>query len=402
MVQSFLIFAAWIGVALAAEDRPTADAKDSAQKTYDGLTLPEWRARIKSLDLKDPASAAAVPGLIAIVKDRTAVWFSRRQAAETLGRLGPLAPEGVAVILDAMEEPSRDETPPRLWGLKALALYGPTARSAAPRLLTIVRDTNRPLLERQSALEAVAQIGPVHPEVLPTVIALLQSSQGKRADRSPDAEALRELAVETFTLLGPRGAPAIPALVRLANDPSDVLRMKVAQALGAMGGRGEIAIPTLVERLLFDASPLVRDAAAEALAGIGVEAVPTLVQLLDDEDAEVRKRCVKALGTIGRGARPAGPALASHLEDESAEVRMAAAEAIWQVSRDSSLAAPAAARALADEDRTIRLRAFRLLGRMGPHAAPAAQQLRQLQSDERAQVRQAAERTLERIQGSPR
>ena len=51
-------------------------------------TLDQWRSRMKELDPNSPASAAAVPGLLEIVSDVDAPWFTRRQAALTLGRMG--------------------------------------------------------------------------------------------------------------------------------------------------------------------------------------------------------------------------------------------------------------------------------------------------------------------------
>jgi HEAT repeat protein len=388
---------------LGADDPGEAASSARQEATYDGVTLAEWRVRIKSLDLKDPASAEAVPGLIAIVSDRKAAWVSRRQAAETLGRLGSLAPQGVAVLLTTLEENSSDEIPPRIWSLKALSLYGPVARNAAPQLLKILRDTGSPLVERQLSLEALAQIGPAQPLVLPALMALLQSPEASASEAvtpdetTRDERELRELAVETFTLLGPHGAPAIPALVRLAHDSSDVLRMKVAQALGAMGGRAEIAIPTLVELLVLDDVDFVQDAAAVALAKVGSDAVPTLVRLLEVDDASVRWRAAEALGQTGRSGRAAVDAVSLRLKDDSSEVRVRATETLWKLTRDGSQAAPSAARLLGDDDRQIRLRAFRLLAAMGARASPALPQLELLQNDERGQVREAARRLKDRL-----
>lgn len=395
-------------LALGAEDPGEAASTARRGATYDGLTLAEWRVRIKSLDLKDPASAEAVPGLIAIVEDQRAAWVSRRQAAETLGRLGSLAPQGVAALLKTLEEKSADEIPPRIWSLKALSLYGPVARNAAPRLLGILRDSQRPLVERQLSLEALAQIGPTQPLVLPALMGLLQSPEVSAGDAAAtdettrDQRELRELAVEAFTLLGPHGAPALPALVRLAHDSSDVLRMKVAQALGAMGGRAEIAIPTLVELLVLDDVDFVRDEAAAALAKVGSEAVPTLVRLLEVDDASVRWRAADALGQTGRAGRAAVEAVALRLKDDSSEVRIRAAEALWKLTRDGSKAAPSAALLLADDDRQIRLRAFRLLTAMGSRASPALPQLESLENDERSQVREAARRLTDRLSAKSR
>lgn len=379
------------------------DPTSAEAKRYDGLTLAEWRARIKSIDYEDAASAAAVPGLLAIVEDTDAPWVSRRQAAETLGRLRTPAASAVPVLLRIVDEESETHVSSRSWTLKALALFGPVAKDAAPRLAKLVLDPSEPLADRQQALEALAQIGTEHAATLPTILELLRApdrmkSEGDDRPAVEDALALRELAVETFTLLGPRGAPAIPALLRLSREPSDILRMKTAQALGAMGGRGEIAVPTLAEMLLFDDSPLVRDAAGEALSKIGGEAVPALIQLLNDSEEGVRSRSAEALGRMGTAARPALEALTDRLGDDSALVRIAVAEAIWKASSEALRVVPAIVRGLTEEDRQLRIRAFRLLMSMGRRAAPAIEPLKALATDERGYVRDVARKALERLE----
>ncbi len=384
-----------------AEERALPLVEDS-EKRYDGLTLARWRERIKTLEYQDSASTTAVPGLMEIVRDRSAPWVSRRQAAETLGRLGPYGVSALPALLDLLNEPADGESDPATWGLKAIALSGPSAREAAPALARLVGDRDANLLHRELALEALAQIGPTHAVVLPAILDLLdlsKSAKGVAEDSTAWADALelRELAVETFTLLGPRGAPAVPALLRLTREPSDLLRMKTAQAFGAMGGQANLAIPALAEMLLFDDSPIARDAAGEALARIGVEAVPVLVQLLDDVEVEVRTRAATALGTMGRPARAAVEPLSKRLKDESAAVRILAAQSIWQITRESDGIVPTVVRGLTEEDRQLRIRAFRLLSQMGSKGESARPLLQELQSDDRAYVRDAARKALQRL-----
>src|SRR5690349_1840141 len=102
------LVAGLVSAVLPAADSPRADA----ERRYEGATLAEWRERIKNIDFQSSVSEALAPGLIAIVQDRKAPWVSRRQAAETLGRLGPRAPRGVEVVLGVLDESSDDETPP--------------------------------------------------------------------------------------------------------------------------------------------------------------------------------------------------------------------------------------------------------------------------------------------------
>jgi HEAT repeat protein len=87
------------------------------------------------------------------------------------------------------------------------------------------------------------------------------------------------------------------------------------------------------ENDLGEPSPEVRRRAALALAHFRAEAVPALVQALDDEDFSVRAAATRALGEIGPEARDALPALLNALNDENAAVREAAKRALVDIHR---------------------------------------------------------------------
>ena len=89
---------------------------------------------MKSLDLKSPEAAREVPGLIEIVQDEAVPWFTRRQAALTLGRIGAPAAQAVALQECYATTPVVDETSPPYWAVKSLALFGPIAAPATPTL----------------------------------------------------------------------------------------------------------------------------------------------------------------------------------------------------------------------------------------------------------------------------
>ena len=87
-----------------------------AEGVYAGRSLDEWRELIGRIDLQDPESRKFVPGLIELIDDKTAPWITRRQAALTLGRLGPLAAEAVPHVVNHLDDVSDDpETSPRRW-----------------------------------------------------------------------------------------------------------------------------------------------------------------------------------------------------------------------------------------------------------------------------------------------
>ena len=96
---------------------------------------------------------------------------------------------------------------------------------------------------------------------------------------------------------------------------------------------GESAVHSLVQALKNDGNIDVRMSAARALGRIGEpakEAVPTLIQALEDQDFRVRNIAVWALVQIGK---PAVPHLIQVLENEKqADVHSFAVEVLEQMS----------------------------------------------------------------------
>jgi len=83
---------------------------------------------------------------------------------------------------------------------------------------------------------------------------------------SQDAVTRRE-AVKALGQLGEEGAVAVPALVRMLNDPNDDIRVSVAESLGRIGPDAAIALPAL-EKARKDKYGPVQEAAAEAIKRI--------------------------------------------------------------------------------------------------------------------------------------
>lgn len=358
-------------------------------RRYGGRTLTEWREQFKVLDPRSDAARQAVPGLVAIIRDPEVEWFTRRQAALALGRIGRPAASAVPSLAALLEGDDPDPTVLG-WACQALALFGPEAASATPVLLSIARDSERPLDQRAAALEALSAIGPADSRVIPALIGLL-------SEPGPQSAALRGLTADSLAVIGPAAAPAVPALLRAAGDPDEMVRGKVFAALGAMRSQAEPAIAALLEALVIDESAAVRDAAAESLARIGHAAVPPLTGILDQDDPEVRWRAAQSLGRIGRRAAPAQEALRRLFKDRDPRVRLYAAEACWKIAADAPRVLPVILEGLAADRRDLRMQAFRLLVSMGPPAADAKPALQRLLDDPRPHVRTAAASALRQL-----
>ena len=163
----------------------------------------------------------------------------------------------------------------------------------------------------------------------------------------------------------------------------------VAEALAKVGRN---SVPDLVQALQ---DPKIRQYVVGILAKIGEDAsdaVPALVQLLPDGDVNVRASAAKALGAIGKGAVDAVPSLVQLLPDEDTNVRINAAEALAEIGRD---AVPALVQLLPDEDTNVRASAVWTLAKIGKAAVPA---LIQTLQDKNAQTRISAAGILGQIE----
>jgi HEAT repeat protein len=374
---------------VAATVAPTEDRPTELERRYDGLTLAEWRQRIKDLDPNDPAAAQAVWGLMEIAGDSDVPRHTRRQAALTLGLIGPPAKQAVPLFIKLLDETGTDENATSRWAAKALALFGVVAKSAAPVLIQRLKDKSAHLIDRMAAVDALSQIGIADAGVVPALIETL-SSVGEQAE-------LRVLTAEALAYIGSNASAAVPALLRVTGDKDENLRRAAVAAIGAVGPMADVAVPTLAELLVFDESAAVRDQAADALSRIGSSATKLLTRLLADEDAEVRWRAAQSLGTIRPLAKSAVPALTKALEDGNAEVRINAMEALWAIDPDAKSLIPFLLAEFTNDDRQIRVRAYKLLIAMGEEARPAIERLRKLTGDDRPFVRQTARKALESL-----
>ncbi len=377
-----------------------AAPRDSTERLYDGRTLAEWRARIPNLNFTDPDIGSVVPGLLAIVQDTRAPWFSRRQAAITLGRIGQRAQAAVPVLISLLDEPADvPEHSARLWAIKALSLFGPLAADAAPRLIAVLNDDRAPELDRLSSIEALGRIGPAQPDVLPAIIATLETTPVRSDDAGREADLERRVAAaEILELFKGHAAPAVPALIRATLSDAVLLRRAAANTLGVIGPSAEPAVPTLVDLVLFDEHEEVRDLAAAALGKIGPAAEGSLAQLLADEDVGVRRRAASALGQLSDAAPTTVSALQAAAGDDSPAVRMASLTALWKLTQDAACILSAVIDEVSHEEREVRMGAVRLLELMGPAARTGIERLNGLAEQGSPAVRQAARRALRAIE----
>ena len=375
----------------------SVDDTPPPEKLYDGQTLDAWRERIKSLDLQSPEAALAVTGLLAIVEDEAAPWFSRRQSALTLGRIGAPAARAVPLLEKyAIIPASEGDASTPLWAVKALALFGPVAAPATPTLARLANDIHTDHAVQLMSIEALCRIGIAHPLTLSTVIALLQTHEprvGAGRDRTGAELDLVVACIESLELFRASGATSVPVLLKFSEDRDERVRRALAVTLGAIGPRANDAASRLAEMVVADRSLDVRDVSAIALGRLG--GTDWLTRILKHPALETRERAATGLGFAPSPDPATQEALTKARTDESPLVRIAAIEATQRLRPAPQLTAPAAAKEIAAPDRHVRLRAIRFLTKLGAKAAPAIPVLEQLRTHPESQVRQSAEKLLE-------
>jgi len=202
--------------------------------------------------------------------------------------------------------------------------------------------------------------------------------------------------------MGPRAAAAGPVLIRALKDRDETVRVHVIVALGRIGpadGSFATVLKTIAEQ-----DPLAdfRIWAIRALGLVGAKSnivVPTLVKMLVDANDDIRNSAAYSLGKI-RPTREVLPALLGKLNAGNPSERSLAAYTLGMLGPEvATEALPALIRALRDEDIDVRKGALSSLMEFREAAAPAEPALRQALNDPCPAIRSDAELALECITG---
>jgi HEAT repeat protein len=203
---------------------------------------------------------------------------------------GPGRPEDVPALVKALKH---QDPLIRIDAAEDLGRIGPLAKDAVGALLQLCKEVD-PLIQVEAA-KAVASIDPKNQAAVPLLVEVLKHKVGK----------VRKRAAECLGDLGPDAWSAVADLVKTVKDSDPAVRWAVIDALGQIGAEAAVAVPTLVEALK-DAST--RGAAVDALGQIGRKAqaaIPSLEKLLKGDDVTVRWATAAALVRIGGpGVKP--------------------------------------------------------------------------------------------------
>lgn len=140
-----------------------------------------------------------------------------------------------------------------------------------------------------------------------------------QVEKLRDTDKIKRL--ETVRELRKMGNSAIPVLTAALQDKEQQMRGGAAFALGAIGTEAKTAIPQLIA-MLKDENEEVRLDAAVALRRIGFPAVSALTEALKDENVLVRRGATFALAGVGKEAKGTIPILIEMLSDNDEQVRL--------------------------------------------------------------------------------
>ncbi len=166
----------------------------------------------------------AVPGLIALLQDKSLEPAGRREVQYVLGQIGPAAAPATPQLIASLDDP-HDRV--RNSAIYALGKIGAGAKGAIPALQKLT--TSEDAFARVGSLWALVYIQPGNSEVV---------------------------------------AKAVPELIKSLDAERGMVRAEVASTLGQLGPAAKPALPALKKISTDDASEMVRSAAEKAIAKI--------------------------------------------------------------------------------------------------------------------------------------
>lgn len=165
-------------------------------------------------------------------------------------------------------------------------------------------------------------------------------------------------------------------------------------ALYAMGHNAKPALLALTN-LLFSSNALVTS--STALAGIGSDAVPSLLAALTNQNYRIRFSAASGLGWERAELNVIVPALVARLQDSNRNVRIEAALSLGQLHTQPEFVVPALMKDFPGTDSLFRVTVLNSLGNFETNAKAAVPLVVGALKDNDASVRQCASNALEQI-----
>lgn len=281
----------------------------------------------------------------------------------------------------------------------AFQLYGPVERDAAAVVFKELGERAVPDLVRMLRTRDPLLAKPLYPppDWLPRPLQLLI----RRTIRPTDASSRRLVAAHAVAALGPKAAPAVPALGILFNGGTQDERWVAATALGrigtaeavqvcvaalrgtnlnlhhpavyALGEMGTNALPALPEILACLGHPweAVRDSAGYTLSQIGKPALEPLLERVRTRRGVERRAAAQALARLWPPLRVALPSLLEMLADPEPESRLQALAGVMTLAPWHKGVAAALTNLISDPDESVRTAATAALTKLAEQTSAA-------------------------------
>ena len=377
----------------------------------------QYHAR-KALGKIGPPAGEAVPALIRAVKDKDS--RVRAAAATALGQIGPAAETAVPALVEALKDTDYQallkiglaavphliqalktgQRPLRRRAAEVLGKMGPAAKAAVPELIRTLKEEKGGL--RAAAAKALGGIGPVTKGVIPALIQALRDGPSYE----PGSGSIRPVRSGADDVLLKMQDQAVPALIRVVNDPADEARVRreAVRLLGWIGPAAKAAVPTLL-KTLDSTDPSMRQQVVDSLGRIGPvtkEVVPALLKALADEENGVRYHAAEALGSIRPVDKAVIPSLIKAAKDGYPTVRKYAIRSLGKIDPTAKGVLPVLLAALKDPAGNVRRTAAEIVGRLAPAGKQAMPIFIDLLKDEDWKVRTAAAEALVSLGPAPK
>lgn len=362
------------------------DVKEAAPILIEGLTMEDAALRVQAaqaLAVQKLETAKVTPVLIDGLKNKSATI--RRQALEGAHHLNGTAPEAGVALADLLRDP---EPNLRQLVVYPLSRYRGNAQVLAV-LATLAKDDDASV--RQIVLQVMQTQGP---EALPHILEAVLHKDADTRDHALHAlkhfegdlkaalpllkpmlerkePVLRQAIVAVLERLGEARAPLLRAALR--DDNENVRREAVKQVADHPANAAKSA-QELLEIVVEEKAPGVRQRAIRALALGGDVSLALLLELVEDrKDAELRHSTCQALAISQVRSKIAVPFLVRYLKDKTYPNRWMAANGLGNQGSDIVKADQAEGKeaialledATEDRDPTLRVHALMAIASLG-------------------------------------
>lgn len=271
---------------------------------------------------------------------------------------------------------------------RAISLLAEQDKRAVSQLSAALSDPDPNV--RQGAAYALGEIRSDDKDAVDRLTRLLRD----------DNRLIRIVAAQSLGQIGRGAGPAVPALIELLKDNDPSVRKMAVQSLGEIRSDPRNVIRELLAQLR-DPDNDVRGAAITAIEKYDANDIQPfliiLIDLLKDQDPEVRAGAASIIGSVGSNASVATEDLIPLLKDPEFRVRLATTQTLAEIGTRAGKAVPTLREALNDQEHDIRAHAAKALGKMGSAAKDAILELNTLLADQDRDVRRFAAEALSQI-----